>query len=338
MLKSSDFNNFKELENYLILMVEFWSSNLDSDGIYLSGFSQIFNQENDAVAFQKFIFNLKRCAHNSALIPVFTLIGDFSHLNPDINQLYDMYRVNLNTTSLLDSFGKLEVYLKSGKKVIWALQDASSSEDFYFKQSFCFMYSLPGFPLIRHGEEFTHPYSQLNFSESYIKSSLNDENSTMSLIRLFNQKIKPKLNDFKPEIIATTTTESPWTTPNPRPEPFKNSFKSISDAYLEEKDIYKISVHFEKVLKITRQINTVQSRGFQFYRNVVFLFNFSPFNIPIEKLVQTPGNFRTSYKNRSPFHVLFDSSKILPEFLKVDDRDNLGLYNLKQGEHTVIEF
>ncbi len=320
-------------------MLKFWSSSLDSDGIYLHGFSKIFNQDTDTDLYREFITRLKNTVHNSASIPVFTLIGDFSHQNSGINQLFDMLRVSVNTTALLRSIHELDTYLSSDKKVIWSLNDDVKSDRFNLKQSFCFLYSLPGFPLIRHAEEFNLIKNESNISKSYIESVLSDEDSIENFFRLFNEIVKPKLKDNKPDFSkTTTTTESPWTTSNPRPEPFKNSFKSVSEAYLTETDIFNITVHFKSVLKVTRQINSCQTRGFKFYRNVVFLFNFSPFNIPIDKLIQIPGNFRSAYTNRSPFHVLYDSSKTLPEFLKVDDRNNLGLDYLKKGQYLTLEF
>ena len=72
------------------------------------------------------------------------------------------------------------------------------------------------------------------------------------LLRLCNDVLKPKLNDYKIEE-PITTTQNPFYV-HLRPEPFKNSFTSLSDVYLDEYTNYKISIQYGSVLKVTRQI------------------------------------------------------------------------------------
>lgn len=267
-------------------------------------------------------------------IPVFTFIGDFSN-DRTINQLYQIYRVGLDAENLFTNLrdasfkrNQLDTYLNAGKKIIWSLISSKEKDPSILRNLFL-SYSLPGFTLIRKNEE--------------LDSS---ERSVASFIKLFNGVIKPKLNDYKPE--KPVTTPAPiFTTPNPRPEPFKDpAYTSLTDAYLSEYTNYDVSVQFGSVLKVTRQIDNYQDMhrhrqhffSTKFYRNVIFLVNLSEFNIPIDQIIRLPRTFTRAYLNRSPFHVLYDSSQALPGFLMVDSRNQMHEYYLLKNHTLAIEF
>lgn len=315
-------------------MVKFWSSSLDSDGIYIKNFNQVIHDNSSHV--HGFIAKLKS---QIPAIPVFTFIGDFSS-DSTINQLYDIYRVDLDAENLLTSLrdasfkrNQLDTYLNAGNKIIWSLTSSKEKNPSILHDLFL-SYSLPGFTLIRQNKELDS--SELN----------NSEGPVASFIKLFNGVIKPKLNDYKPE--GPVTTPAPiFTTPNPRPEPFKDpAYTSLTDAYLSEYTNYDVSVQFGSVLKVTRQIDNYQDmhrhrqRFFstKFYRNVIFLVNLSEFNIPVDQIIRLPRTFTRAYLNRSPFHVLYDSSQALPEFLKVDSWNQMHEYYLLKNHTLAIEF
>jgi len=313
-------------------MLKFWSASLDSDGIYMKNFNQIAHDSSPTA--DAFIVDLKA---QTTAIPVFTLIGDFT---PDttLNHLYDFYRVDLDASALFTSLqntsfdpNPLEMHLKGEKKIVWSLVNTKIGDTSMLLDLFL-SFSLPGFPLIRQSHE--------------LASYTNTANPVVDFIKLFNQVVKPKLNDYKPEK-PVTTAAPPFTTKNPRPEPFKDQgYTSLVNAYLPEYTNYDVSSQFGKVLRITRQIDNYRDMhrhtnrfyAAKFYRNVVFYVNLSPFNIAIDQLIRVPRSFTGAYLNRSPFHVLYDSSKLLPEFLKVDGRNKMHSHYLMKNQTLAIEF
>ena len=174
--------------------------------------------------------------------------------------------------------------------------------------------------------------SQLAIEESY---------SFLNFIKFMNKRVKPKLNDLRPD--------DPVTTPLPivpkGPQPFMHSYKSLTDSYLAN-DIFKLDL-FNSCLKITRKIDIYSSKrkessfySIKLYRNMIFLFNFSSKNIFIDKILNLPKNSEHTFEQTSQtqLHIIFDSSKTLPEYIQMDSINDLEFYSLKTGHYLVVEF
>jgi len=129
-------------------------------------------------------------------------------------------------------------------------------------------------------------------------------------------------------------------------EPFRNSFLSISDSYLS-RDYYDLKMS-NSIFKLTRQINNYKSKrkdyqmyAIKFYRNVMFLFNFSEFNILLDQLIKVSGGDdvdEESHLSHSTLHVIYDSTKSMPEYIKLDAPMNQAFYYVKPNSYLILEF
>ncbi len=57
----------------------------------------------------------------------------------------------------------------------------------------------------------------------------------------------------------------------------------------------------------------------------------------VDQLIKVNANFIKANKKLT-IHVIFDSSRLLPEYLRFDAQNNLELYFLKANEFLVLEF
>ena len=127
-------------------------------------------------------------------------------------------------------------------------------------------------------------------------------------------------------------------------EPFRNSFLSISDSYLS-KNYYELKID-NSLFKVTRQINNYKSKrkdytqyAIRFYRNVIFLINFSEFNILLDQLIKVSSAIDDqSQLTHSTLHVIYDSTKSMPEYIKLNAPMNQAFYYIKPNSYLILEF
>lgn len=304
----------------------------------------------------------------TATIPVFTLIGNYSTDDLLLNKLLNIYHIELDAlkfkndieTNTTESLDFVETCLNlDEKKILWSLKNLPENDNEFkhdlLKEFYFLIYSLPGITLIKQGDELENDstdhleifywnnqeanhgfgnnskFFKLPFLKMDLKSNLNKQDSLVNFIRLFNTRVKTKLNDLKPAKKATTHMPA-----KPKaPPPFRNSFDSMSQDYLLD-NYYNVSV-WKSVLKITRQIhNRKTENSFKFYRNALFLFNFSKLNISIDYLVSFS---QSRYNLRSTIHVLYDSSSLLPEYIRLDSQSLIGYqHRLYSRNYLILEF
>ena len=256
----------------------------------------------------------------------------------------------------------IESYLNNDKKIIWSLKNLPLKNHDLLKEFYLLIYSLPGITLISQGDElekleneisneteifywnnqdinrgFSNK-TQLKFKnfpvlKTDLKSNLNKERSLVNFFKLFNSRIKLKLNDFKP--VKTISTHPPQKPK--RPQPFKfASYDSYSSSYLAD-NYYKIT-NWNSVLKVTRQIHNHKiENSLKFYRNVLFLFNFSKLNISIDHLITLPSS-RNKRIPMSTIHVIYDSTYSMPEYIQLDEDNRFGLHRLLSNHYLAIEY
>lgn len=186
----------------------------------------------------------------------------------------------------------------------------------------------------------TSSQSLLNEFGIDLKHALSDSNSLANFLIYFNQRVKQKLNDIRLVENYLTTTAFPVL--NVRLEPFKNSFKSLSEFYLI-KSYYGVE-NSNQVLKITRQINNYskKSHSAKFYRNVVFLMNLSARSIRLDQVISVPRiNKRDLGRNQAPqipIHVIFDSTKQFPEYIYLNSPKHESFYLLESNSYLCLEY
>ena len=71
----------------------------------------------------------------------------------------------------------------------------------------------------------------------------------------------------------------------------------------------------------------------------MFLFNFSEFNILLDQLIKVSGNDdEESHLSHSTLHVIYDSTKSMPEYIKLDAPMNQAFYYVKPNSYLILEF
>ena len=306
-----------------------------------------------------------------ATIPIFTLIGTFTPEDLLINRLFNIYLVELDMQRFKEEIesGSSEIidlvqfHLSNEKKIIWSLKNLHSNNESnkkFFKEFYFFAYSLPGITLLQQGEELESELSNqrlemvslnhqsvnrsfsnltsINFKglpvlNIGLESNLNKEHSFVDFIKYFNSRVKTKLNDMKP--IKRISTHAPQIPK--RPQPFKqSSYESLSSSYLLS-NYYNIT-NWNSVLKVTRQIhNRKAENSLKFYRNIVFMFNYSKYNISIDNLITLPI-LKTKNNPKMSIHVIYDSTKSLPEHIELDSQNKFGFYSLYSNHYMAVEF
>ncbi len=330
---------------------------LKMDGIYIKNLNSIYYT--NEYKFEKFILTLKRIFKSKQCI----LVGE--HTNKSItNKLIDIYHVILNKNELLDQLNKtinpFDSYFSienSNKKYIWSLK---KEENFNMNSStiqlYLMIYSLPGITLLKQGEEvgnekITSWNGSFNSTDNYgkvLKLSMFDQNSFLNFIIQMNDKIKPKLNDDTDELIKIRQTTTTTTLKPHGPEPHKNSYFSLSSLYLKDdylnfnltKSFFKITRQNNKRFKINHSLLSIK-----LYRNIIFLINFSSNDIFLDDLISLPvvnnNNLKDSYGTYSPqmpLHVMYDSSKLLPEYVDLNAPNSQPFYVLKSRNCIVLEY
>jgi hypothetical protein len=202
--------------------------------------------------------------------------------------------------------------------------------------------------------------------------ALGDERSLINFIIYFNQRVKPKLMDTynnRLPILHTT----PFPVRPKAPQPFANSYNSISNNYIKEQ-VYNLTI-INALYKVIRQINSAQANkqaempasfALRFYRNVMFIINFSDVYFLIENLIQNTSPIEKSYMPGSaqygnylseesgflsmlkvynsqiqehvPIHIIYDSSRELPEYIKFNKQNQQSAYILKPNQYIAIEY
>lgn len=263
---------------------------------------------------------------------MFALIGDYSS-DSSIYNLFDFFRVSLNVTHVFDSiqnsaFNYYDIYsrVNQRKKIIWSIDDWKGASDELVRKMFFFIYAIPGFAMVDQNIQF---------------------NSTNSkFFKVFNNVIKPKLNDFNSEQPFPTSTQKYRLR---GPEPFRGSSESLIREYLDQDLNYQFTIVFKSVLLIKRQINNYRVRSnsdmrfysASFYRNIYFMINFTKFNIPIDLIFKEASGIKLTQArqfSQNQFHVLYDSQMKLPEFLNVNGMNRFEDYRLNSGEYLALEF
>ena len=345
---------------------KFWFD-LNADGFWLKNFEQIkYKNTTSLEIFIEKINSLRR----TAAIPIFTLIGIFSPDDLLINRLFNIYHVELDMSHFKDGIESgssqiidlIRFHLSNEKKIIWSLKNLPSHDELnknLLKEFYFLAYSLPGITLIRQGEELenelnnqrpeifywnnqsanrgfsNHTVKFKNFPVLKIdlKSNLNKEHSLVNFIKNLNSRVKTKLNDMKP--IKKISTHAPQIPK--RPQPFKqSSYESLSDSYLLF-DYYNIT-NWNSVLKVTRQIhNRKAESSLKFYRNIVFMFNYSKYNISIDNLIRLPI-LKSKQNPKMSIHVIYDSANSLPEYIELDSQNHFGFNSLYSNHYMAVEF
>ena len=332
-----NYNLDKPREN-LYKAVEFWCGTFKLDAIHLRDVDDIqISEDAEAFAFQI----RARCNSNGEKITVrkTQLIGDFSTHNESLNHfLLDIYLINLDAQQLyaqIESNYKLnrnqnpyDYYLThTSKKLIWSLSNLASvrknvssqiSDKDLLITFYMIVYALPGTCVIRQG----HESGCLSDSCHFRSTSPSDANYAIGqFVRLFNERIKPKMYDRLDEAkqLLLATTKSPFGFNN-RPEPFANSFMSISKHLYLRDSFYSIDFQ-HGILKFARQIDLEQRRRYdlfsfsaKFYRNILFFINFSDNEYYLENLIKS-SSLGVEYSSESSISisikVLYDSTNSL---------------------------
>lgn len=296
----------------------------------------------------------------TASVPI-ALIANYSTDDSLLNKLFNILHVEIDVNRIkqdietlqTESLDLIEFHLKNDKKILWSLINLQRKDSDLVKEFYFMIYSLPGLCLIKQGDELENDPTDIEifywnnqainsgFSNNTqmkfktipsfkmdLKSNLNKQYSLVNFLKFLNKRIKMKLNDLKP--IKKFTTHLPVVPKSP--QPFKNSFNSMSQRYLLD-NYYNIT-NWKSVLKITRQIhNRRLDNSLRFYRNVLFLFNFSQLNISLDHLVDfVPNMYSTT------IHVLYDSTNLLPEYIKLDAQNHIGFHRLKAQHYLALEF
>ena len=223
---------------------------------------------------------------------------------------------------------------------------------------------------LRQTQNITRGYGSSTLSQSILNefgfdaiTAQKDYNSLWRFLVLLNTRVKPKLVDIRNENLFTTTMfpvkpkapvsifELNYLKVNKFliniiqiKEPYRNSFLSISDFYLT-RNYYELKMS-NSLFKLTRQINNYKSKrkdytsyAIRFFRNVVFLFNFSEFNILLDQIIKlSPDNDDQSQLTHSTLHVIYDSTKSMPEYIKLDAPMNQAFYYVKPNSYLILEF
>ncbi len=237
------------------------------------------------------------------------------------------------------------------------------------------LYSLPGIVSLRQGDELEYPRTQPSYPKIYnwdnslphsgfsnssetlwwienfsdrsninkpheklldSKTALVNPRSFLHFQAAFNMRVKPKLNDDLALMRQDKATPPMIIIPK-APEPFKNSYNSLSSLYLAKSEVYDINVE-HSVLKVRRKIKNGQSHSFysiRFYRNVLFLVNFGPTNIPLDRLVASTGSISML---TGPIHVIYDSCRSFPDYVHLNTPNYQAFYELKSNCFVSIEY
>jgi hypothetical protein len=168
------------------------------------------------------------------------------------------------------------------------------------------------------------------------KTAMVNPRSFLHFQAAFNLRVKPKLNDDLATMRQDKSVPPKIIIPK-APEPFKNSYNSLSSLYLAKSEIYDINVE-HSVLKVRRKIKNGQSQSFysiRFYRNVLFLVNFSQMNIPLDRLISATGSISVL---TGPIHVIFDSCRLFPDYVHLITPNYQAFYELKSNCFVSIEY
>ena len=111
------------------------------------------------------------------------------------------------------------------------------------------------------------------------------------------------------------------------------------------KNYYDLKIS-NSIYKLTRQINNYQTKrkdstlyAIKFYRNVMFLFNFSEFNILLDQIIKISSESdNQAYLAHRTLHVIYDSTKSMPEYIKLDAPLNQAFYYVKPNSYLILEF
>ena len=111
------------------------------------------------------------------------------------------------------------------------------------------------------------------------------------------------------------------------------------------RDYFDLKVS-NSVFKLTRQINNYQSKrkdytayAIRFYRNVLFLFNFSEYNLSIDELIKMSSESENhSHLTHSTIHVVYDSTRLMPEYIKLGSPIIQAFYSVKPSSYLILEF
>lgn len=331
---------------------------LKMDGLYIKNINSIIYK--NEYKFEKFSLTLKRIFKSKQCI----LVGELTN-KTIVNKLIDIYHVNLNKSDLLeqlinktinpfDSYFSIE---NSNKKYIWSFkQDDKFNINNSTIQLYLMIYSLPGITLLKQGEEVgngnvTNWDGSFNVSNKYgadLKLSMMDQNSFLNFIIQMNDKIKPKLNDDTDQLIKIRQTTTTTTLKPHGPEPHKNSYFSLSSFYLKDdylnfnltKSFFKITRQNNKRFKINHSLLSIK-----LYRNIIFLINLSSNDIFLDDLITLPvvnnDKLKDSYGTyapQMPLHIMYDSSKLLPEYVDLDAPNSQPFYVLKSKNCIVLEY
>lgn len=178
------------------------------------------------------------------------------------------------------------------------------------------------------------------------KLAVADMNSMLNMIILLNNKVKTKLNDVKPKKMETTR----FPIIPKAPEPFLNSDMSISDLYVSKHDYMDLKIE-NSLFQLTRQISNYQAKrkdstffAIKFYRNVKFIVNFSNMDKPIDQIINLPrlgshiSNYQMGSQPQIPVHIVYDSSRTLPEYIQLNSEYHESFYLVKSKSLVILEF
>ena len=71
----------------------------------------------------------------------------------------------------------------------------------------------------------------------------------------------------------------------------------------------------------------------------MFLFNFSEFNLSLDELIKaSPDNENHAHLIQSTIHIIYDSTKLMPEYIKLGLPINQAFYYVKPNSYLILEF